>query len=392
MNIPRLLLQQLKVTIEKGRSILLLGARQTGKSTLCAQLDPDLTLSLLHPTIRQRYEREPSLLINEIEALSEQLLRKPLVFIDEIQKIPSLLDSLQYLIDREVAQFIITGSSARKLRKPKVNWLPGRVILFHLDPLMTEELQELTPSLETLLSFGSLPRIILTSDDNDKVQELAAYVATYVEDEIRTEAAVRNVSNFVRFLPLAASQSGKLINFNHLSQEIGVAHTTINNYYQILEDCLIAYRIEPLTKSTKRKRLTRTPKYLFFDIGVRRFCANETAKEIPTEYKGQLFEEFVGLELLRHLHLRNEGELQFWRDNNGPEVDWVVNFQEKLIPVEVKWTDKPSLKDSKHLQVFLTEYTQAEKAYIVCRTPKKMKLAENIYALPWQDIEEIIEG
>jgi predicted AAA+ superfamily ATPase len=235
--LPRLITPKLQESLDRGRSILLLGARQTGKSTLCKQFNPDLSISLLHPALRQRYELNAALLIDEVKALAADLKRKPLVFIDEIQKIPSLLDAVQYLIDEQIAQFIITGSSARKLRKPKVNWLPGRVILYHLDPLMLSELKTLTPTLENLLQFGQLPRIVLTDEEKYRIEELRAYVQTYVEDEIRAEAAVRNVSDFVRFLPLAASQSGKLINFNSLSQELGIAHSTISNYFQILEDC-----------------------------------------------------------------------------------------------------------------------------------------------------------
>jgi len=146
------------------------------------------------------------------------------------------------------------------------------------------------------------------------------------------------------------------------------------SYYQILEDCLIAERIDPLTKSATRKKLTKTQKYLFFDLGVRRLAAGEGTR-LPKESLGHLFEQFVGLELLRCGRLSDEKtRLKFWRDPDGPEVDWVIEQNDNYVPVEVKWTTNPSNKDIKHLKVFLNEYKNAGNAYLICRVPRRVKL------------------
>lgn len=378
--------------LNRGKSILLLGPRQTGKTTLIQRLSTDFSLSFIQPAVRLRYEQDPSQLTGEIEAFAEDKKTTPLVCIDEVQKVPEILDVVQDLIDRRIAKFILTGSSARKLRsRSKINLLPGRVVAYHLDPLTYAELTDakINLSLEELLLYGSLPAITQDKTLRDKEKDLQSYVVTYLEEEIRAEAAVRNVGAFARFLTLAAAESGNIINFSKLSQEIGVAHTTIAGYYQILEDCLVAERIEPLFKTKMRRKLMKTPKYLLFDLGVRRLCADE-GTQMPTKNLGMLFEQWVGLELLHYARLSEKRvKVYFWRDANGPEIDWVLEKEGRYIPIEVKWTDRPTLADAKHLALFKQEYPEFQVAYVVCQTPRKMKLAEKIYALPWQELSSL---
>jgi predicted AAA+ superfamily ATPase len=390
MNYIRRLLQQpLRHALERGKSVLLLGARQTGKTTLINHLQADHSISFIQPIIRQQYEKNPSLLTGEIEALAEKK-RYPLVLIDEIQKVPEVLDAVQDLIDRRIAQFILTGSSARKLRTGRhINLLPGRVVVLHLDPLTKLELAAEKISLEQLLLYGAMPGIITATENKDKETDLASYVTTYLEEEIRMEAVVRQLGTFSRFLTLAASESGHIINLRKVSQEIGVAHTTIASYYQILEDCLIAERIDPLTKSKTRQKLIRAPKYIIFDLGVRRLAAGEGIN-LPREYYGRLLEQWVGLELLRMARLTDPTiKIYFWRDPNGPEVDWILLKEGRYIPIEVKWTNQPNLQDAKHLQIFLAEYKESKVAYIICQVSRKIKLADNVYALPWQEVASL---
>lgn len=390
MFIHRIIEEPIKHALERNKSVLLLGARQTGKTTLIEQLAADFVVTLIQPAIRQRYEQNPSILTGEVEALAEGKKKQPLVCIDEVQKVPEIMDVVQDLIDRKVAKFVLTGSSARKLRVgSKINLLPGRVVSLRLDPLTYAELASIKTNLEELLMYGSLPGIMLAPDLADREIDLASYVTTYLEEEIRAEAAVRNVGLFSRFLNLAASESGNIVNFSKLSQEIGVAHTTIASYYQILEDCLIAERIDPLIKTKVRRKLTKTPKYLFFDLGIRRVSAGEGVK-LPAKYLGQLFEQFVGLELIRYINLQiSRAKIYFWRDANGPEVDWVLEKGENYFPIEVKWTDRPTQNDIKYLQLFRNEYANAKTGFIICRVPRKIKLSENIYALPWQEIDSL---
>jgi len=388
--IKRLIEDRIRYTLNRDKSVLLLGARQTGKTTLTNQFKHDLLVSFVEPDIRQRYEKSPQLLKGEVESLiAAEAPKRPLVILDEVQKVPVILDVVQDLIDRGKANFILTGSSARKLRRgAQVNLIPGRIVAFKMDPFSIQEFP--AKDLNERLFYGSLPGILAVAKQPDRETDLEAYVTTYLEEEIRAEAVVRSLGNFARFLELAASESGGIINLRKLSQEIGVSHTTIGAYYQILEDCLIAERIKPLTQSKIRKKLTKSEKYLFFDLGVRRLAAHEGTKP-PRDTMGMLFEQFIGLELLRNMHIKGHGaKIRFWRDPDGPEVDWVIDEAGIYTPVEVKWTDNPRQSDMRHLEVFLSEYKTAKSGFIVCRIPRKIKLSEKITALPWQLVDEII--
>lgn len=388
--IPRLLEGKIKHVLERNKSVLLFGARQTGKTTLISRFDSDLSISFIQPDVRQRYEKSPHLLKGEVEAICHGSSgKRPLVALDEVQKVPDILDVVQDLIDGGKANFILTGSSARKLRRgAKVNFLPGRVTTLKLDPFTLSEFP--AKDLNERLLYGALPGILSVPDFSDKETDLESYVTTYLEQEVRAEAVVRNLGDFARFLELAASESGGIINLRKLSQEIGVAHTTIGAYYQILEDCLIAERIEPLTQSRTRKKLTKSEKFLFFDLGVRRLAAREGTKP-SRDTLGRSFEQFVGLELLRCAHAANPAtRIRFWRDPDGPEVDWLIDKNGAYTPIEVKWTDDPSSSDIRHLQVFLSEYPSAASGYLVCRVPRKIKLSDRVFALPWQAVDTLV--
>ena len=385
--IPRIIRAKLEKVLERNKSVLLLGPRQTGKTTLLSTIENDLSISFVRPDVRQRYEKNPELLIGEVEAL-EPVKKRKLIFLDEVQKVPMILDVVQDLIDRKVASFILTGSSARKLRRgPSVNLLPGRIVTLRLDPFT---LGEIEADLNNLLLYGSLPGIFAQKEIDDKEQDLESYVTTYLEEEIRAEAIVRNIGAFARFLECAAIESGKIVNLRKISQDVGVAHTTIASYYEVLEDCLISERVDPITKSSTRKKLTKSSKYLMFDLGVRRVSAREGTK-LPIEYMGHLFEQWVGLELLRNIRVSGSNyKLKFWRDPDGPEVDWVLESRSSYIPIEVKWTDTPGKGDIRHLKVFQSEYKTSGSAYLVCRVPRKVKLVNKIFAIPWNKVNEIV--
>ena len=388
--INRLLEKPLQAALARGKSVLLLGPRQTGKTTLIGRLQVDWSLSLALVHERLRFEKDPGLLIGEVEALARSLKTMPLVFIDEIQKVPLLMDNVQYLIDRNIAQFILTGSSARKLRSSHANLLPGRVVVLRLDPLVLSEIPQQTIQVEDLLYYGSLPNIITTADHTDKETDLYSYVSTYLEEEIRQEALTRNIGIFAKFLELVASESGKLSNFNNISQQLGVSHSTITSYFQILEDCLVVERVDAMHLSSTRRRLSKASKYILFDLGIRRSCAHE-GTQLPDTYLGQLFEQWVGLELIRLARLHGpQWRIQHWRDSNGAEIDWVILQDQRMIPIEVKWTETPTLKDARHLKTFLQEY-QIPCGYIVCRTPRPVQLSDTILALPWRKVGSLFD-
>jgi predicted AAA+ superfamily ATPase len=389
MYIKRTLEPILHEALARKKSILLLGPRQTGKTTLLHTLKADLTLSFLLPNVRQRYEQNPSILAEEVDALHPRPRAAPLIIVDEVQKVPEIMDVVQFLVDQNKAQFILTGSSARKLRRHHVNLLPGRVLSLHMDPLSYAEYDH--GSLQDRCLYGTLPRTVLTSESSQRQQDLVSYVSTYLEEEVRAEALVRNLGRFGRFLELAASESGLVVNFKKLSQKIGVAHTTLMDYYQILEDCLIVERVEPWTESKTRAKLTRSQKYLFFDLGVRRVAAKEGTHP-PVATWGHLFEQWVGLELIHRTRLyAPQVSVHFWRDPSGPEVDWVLRQNKRLIPIEVKWTETPTPDDIKHLRIFLKEYPQAGHAYLVCQVTHRRQMEDGITALPWREVQQVFK-
>lgn len=370
--------------LARGKSVLLLGPRQTGKTTLLSDLDADLRISLIEPRVRQRYEKDPSLLGGEVRALSSA---RPLVIIDEVQRVPTLMDVAQALIDDRRAILVLTGSSARKLKRGHdLNLLPGRVVSLRLDPLTLEEHEP--TSLADALVMGSLPAIRVEQNDDDRSEDLRSYVEAYLEEEVRQEALVKQLAPFARFLELAALESGRIANFSAIAQDIGVSAPTIASYYEILVDCLVAERVDAITQSATRKRLTKRSKYLMFDLGVRREAAGEGTR-LGRDRLGELFEQFVGLELIRACRLHRPGaQLKYWRVPEGPEVDWVVDHHGRYVPVEVKWTDRPTLADAKHVATFLDEYRQARKGFVVCRTPRPVRLADRITAIPWQNLRQ----
>ena len=348
------------------------------------QIKCDLKIELIDPRERQRFEKDPSILRDEILALPKAK-KHPLVIIDEIQKVPTLMDVIQGVIDNNQAQFILTGSSARKLKRHhSINLLPGRVVSIRLDPLTLEE--NLPKTLLEILTDGALPNIQVQQNAADREEDLRSYVETYLEEEVRQEALVKQMGPFARFLELAALESGKIINFSKIASDIGVSGATIQSYYEILVDCLIAERVDPIIRSTTRKKLTKSSRYLLFDLGVRRLAANEGTR-LSQERYGELFEQMVGLELIRLLRLHAPGsKLRFWRDPDGAEVDWVIEYKGRYLPIEAKWSERPTKSDARHLQVFTKEYPISHAGFIICRCERPLAIDETVIALPWQSL------
>jgi predicted AAA+ superfamily ATPase len=390
MYFRRRLEGELNRHLSRGKSILLLGPRQTGKTTLVEKLDAAIRISLVSPGERQRYEKDPSVLLEEIRALASNRRRgrRPLVVVDEVQKVPALMDAGQSAIDAGEAQFVFTGSSARKLRRGQdINLLPGRVVAMRLDPLSIEEDGKAT--LREALLFGALPAIRNVRLLADKETDLRSYVETYLEEEVRQEALVRNVGAFARFLELAALESGRIANFARISADVGVSAATVRAYFEILCDCLVAQRIDPITQSASRKKLTKSSRYLMFDLGVRRLAANEGTRLNPSRM-GELFEQFVGLELVRlcRTHLPR-ARVRFWRDPDGPEVDWVVEHRGHYLPIEAKLSERPTERQTRHLRVFMKEYG-ARRGLVVSTAPRRMVVGEGVSAVPWQALPSIL--
>ena len=394
------------VSLNKIRIVF--GARQTGKTVLMKKILPEknsVIFNLQDSSLRQQFERDPSLLRKELAALPVGITH---IGIDEIQKVPALLNELQFIYDADKTrfQFFITGSSARKLLQHSANLLPGRSHVFHLFPVSLPEVETykgistantfqtkiMNPpfpviSLERNLLFGNLP---VARFENEKTAQatLDSYVKTYLEEEIRSESLVRNVGAFHVFLRLAAIESGAQVNLSGLSQESGIPLSSLKNYYQILVDTFIGFWLYPY-KHSGRKKLLTTPRFYFFDSGVRNAAAEiSTDANILNEIGGKLLEEWVGIELYQRAQYAGRGfGVGFWRTVSGAEVDFVWQSPKEDIPIEVKWTENPSSKDARHLEIFLDEYSQrCKKGFIVCRVQRARQISERITAIPWNEM------
>lgn len=392
--ISRLIEKRIGSALRDDVSFFLLGPRQTGKTTTLTKIFSSLdhfALNLMETKERLKFERNPSLLSEEVLASG-----KKRIFVDEVQKVPSVLDDIQVLIDREKRVFALTGSSARKLRRKSVNLLPGRALQFRMDPLVYPEYLEAFPitnltNLKLVLKYGELPGILtLVADSREKLagELLASYVTTYLEEEVRAEALVRNLGAFAKFLKLAAESSGGLVSMRSMAQDIGMNHATISGHFQVLEDSLVAERIEPLLPAGERGKLRKAAKYVLFDTGVRNTAAEVLGPaEFTSEYWGRLFEQWVGMSLLRLMRARGTaGGLRYWRDYAGREVDWVVDFGDRWIPVEVKWGENLRPGDIRHLDYFVRTYEKKVKAgYIVFTGERDRKISEKTLALSFRD-------
>lgn len=398
--IERNLKNELEDTIKNRYSIFLFGPRQTGKTTLMNKiLEPYakvMSYSFLNISLRQRIEKYPETFRQEIEAAQPEL-----ILLDEVQKVPKILDEVQFLIDKHNMAFLISASSARKLKRTDVNLLGGRAVTFKLDPFdLTERLLftkhfETIDTLKNILTYGDLPRIALHLEENKiKLIDnlLRSYVETFLEEEIRQETLIRDVGMFGNFLKIAAEMSGKTLSLRELSKDIGVTHSTISSYYTILKDCLVIEEIPPLTPLSSRRRLSKSSKYLFFDIGVRNAAAEIlNSQGIDDGEWGNRFEHWIGLLLLRYFRSRNlKGKLYYWRDHNGPEVDWVIEWNNRWIPIEVKFNRNPKQKHAAYLQTFLNEYNnKSSTGYLIFPGESPRKITENIIALPWFKLYDI---
>ncbi|MBI2411555.1 MAG: ATP-binding protein [Candidatus Kerfeldbacteria bacterium] len=395
---------ELQQCIAKKQSCLILGPRQVGKTTLVNTMITAVTQRLEYllqdPTVRIDLEKDPGKIIRQVEALKYT----PLVYIDEAQKIPELFDAVQLLIDQHKAYCVLTGSSARKLRRSGANLLPGRIKRFFMDPLLWGELGWIKENtidpialanindnrsfsfLDSLI-FGSLPGIIQLPQQ-ERGDVLRAYTEIYLEEEIRAEAVLRKIGAFSRFLELAAVESGTNPNLTKLSNESGVSLPAVKEFYQVLEDTLIIERVEPYLKNA-RKRILSSSRYYFFDIGVRNALARFPLEhETINTQKGTLFEHAVMLEIIRRVRVLNKNyRVCFWRTSTGAEVDCIIDMGDKVIPIEIKSSKTVVDSELQGLKIFLNDYPkQAQEGYVITMGERKEKLAENITAIPWSEL------
>lgn len=355
---------------------------------------PDAYFDLLDSELTRRYTTSPHSFYHDVKYLlgSVPSAGSPLlVVIDEVQKLPALLDEVHALIEahKGSVQFLLTGSSARKLKRAEVNLLAGRAISLHLHPLSSLETDL---NLERALQFGTLPSIYLDSGDVTPV--LRAYVDTYLKEEIRQEAIVRNVDGFTRFLEIAGQNNGEPINFSRIARIVKVSDKTIREYFEILCDTLIATSV-PIWSYSVRTQLAQAPKYYLFDTGVLNVILGEIRTELRSNtYRyGRLFESLIVNEIRRSVDYRDTGHRLFhWRTSRGDEVDLILSrgAGDTPLAIEVKSGESPTEKELTGLLKFKEEHPEAT-LFCFCRTPRAYQIGP-IEVLPWrQGIVERIQ-
>lgn len=354
----------------KRKSLFLFGPRQTGKTSLIKQTLPKYRVyDLLDSDIYLTLSREPKRIEEEMQP------NEKIVIIDEIQKLPFLLDEVHRLIEKYGVHFLLTGSSARKLRRGGVNLLGGRARSRHLHPFVFAELKERFNLLKAL-NNGLIPSIYLSDSPEE---DLKAYANDYLKEEIAAEGLVRNVPAFSRFLQVAALCNGALINYSNISNDAQVPSSTVQEYFQILRDTLIGFDVLAWKKSRKRKPIS-TSKFYFFDVGIVRYLQNRSeVKEKSPEF-GDAFETYIAHELKAFLDYTNGSELYYWRSKSGYEVDFIIN---DTTAIEVKAKNNISPRDLRGMLALKEERKLAH--YVVVSLEKRPRIVQGIHILPWQD-------
>lgn len=379
MFIPRQL-NLVNVTAQK--SCFLYGPRQTGKSMLIRETLPPGTLvyNLLDQRLWLDLSTDPARMRQEIEAKG---LKDALVVVDEVQKLPALLDEIHLLIESRGLRFLLTGSSARKLRRSGVNLLGGRARSRHLHPFSWKELGEQFDLLKAL-NQGLIPSMYFSEAPEE---DLRAYVGTYLKEEITAEGLTRNIPAFARFLEVAAACSGKMINKTEVANDAKVPRTTVIEYFEILKDTLIGYEL-PAWKRTQKRKAIETAKFYLFDIGVVRALQRLPALTLRSSDFGDALEHYVFHELMTYIDTCRPGmDLHYWRSKSQFEVDFILGGH---TAIEVKATHDVSSRDLKGLKA-LSEEGLMKRLLLVCQEPVPRRIGE-VTVLPWRDFLEQLWG
>lgn len=359
------------------QSFFLFGPRGTGKSTLVRRHFKDaIYLDLLDPEVFRTYSANP-------ERLQEKLLasgKTTTVIIDEIQKIPHLLDLVHVLIERKSGwRFVLTGSSSRKLKRTGIDLLAGRALLCSLHPFTAAELGK-TFSLEDALDHGLLP-VVLDSADPNKV--LQTYAALYLREEVQMESLVRNIGNFTRFLEAVSFSHASVLNITNIARECQVERKVVEGYISVLEDLLLAYRLPVFSKRAKRALISH-PKFYLFDAGVYRSLRPKGPLDRPGEIDGHAFEGLVAEHLRAWIDYSGRSfTLHFWRTRSGVEVDFVVYGAGGLFAIETKNTTRLQPQDLRGLRSFKEDYPQS-KAYLLYRGKERL-MKNGILCVPCEE-------
>jgi len=360
----------LKIELPPNRSAFLWGPRKTGKTYWVNRHFPDsILIDLLKSDLFADYASRPSLLRERYQG------HTGLIVIDEIQMVPDLLNEIHWLIENADVSFLMTGSSARKLRRGHANLLAGRAWRYTMAPLTWAETEGF--DLEQIVISGLLPPHFLSPDP---IRDLRSYVADYLKEEIAAEAVTQNIPAFAEFLRVAAISSGELLNYTNVGRETGVSAKVVRNYFQILEDTLLGFRVSPWRKA-KNRRLIETEKFYLFDVGVANYLARCMPKAGTPEF-GHSFEHYILMELKAYQAYRNpELDIRYWRTSTGFEVDFILG--DMNVAIEVKGTHRIHSGHARGLMALLQEHA-VERAIIVSLEKEPKRLESSLEVLPWQ--------
>lgn len=327
-------------------AMFLFGARQVGKSTLLKERFPDaIFYDLLKSDIRRRLKRNP-------EILREALSGKPegtLVIVDEIQKVPDLLDEVHSLMVENKLRFILSGSSARKLKRSGANTLGGRAQNLTLFPLVWPEVTDF--EIDRAVQNGMIPRHYTVDDATDRLE---SYVDIYLREEIQEEALVQDIDTFTRFLEVAAISDGEMINYSNIASDCGVAAKTVKAYFQILYDTLVGYEIPAYTKTVKR-RVVQSPKFYYFDVGIANYLMGRHSLKRGTDDYGHAFEHLVVQEILAYRgYSRRRESISYWHTYTRQEVDLVIG--DAKVAIEIKSCEEVKTRHKAGLKAFKEEH------------------------------------
>lgn len=372
VNIKRIL----NLELEQGQSAFLWGPRKTGKSTHLKQAFPkSVVYDFLKTDVVLDLIRSPSLLREQLLADRQRAAASP-VILDEVQKVPAILDEVHWLIENAGLNFILCGSSARKLIKGSVNLLGGRAWRFEMFPFVFPEVKQF--DLLRALNQGLIPSHYL---QRQYQRSLRAYVQDYLKEEVFNEGLVRNVPAFSRFFEAMGYSHGGLINYANIARDCGVDAKTVKEYFQILADTLLGTFVPPYKKRQNRQVITKASKFYLFDVGIAGHLSQRKITEARGELFGKALEHFVFMELNAHRsYLDLHDEISFWRTKSGLEVDFILGDGE--VAIEVKGASRIDKTDMRSLRAFMDEFKP--RLGVVVSNEKYERKVDDILLLPWQ--------
>lgn len=373
-DVPRLL----EMELPRGQSAFLWGPRKTGKSTyLRSRFPGSVVFDFLRTDLAIEFAKRPSLLRERLLAEESPRLAEPII-LDEVQKVPWLLDEVHGLIENRRLRFILCGSSARKLKRGGANLLGGRAWRYEMRPLVFREIDEF--DLLRALNQGLVPAHYLAAPAA-ATRSLSAYVVDYLKEEVFAEGLTRNVAAFSRFFEAVGYSHGDLTSYANIARDCGVDAKTVKEYYQILVDTLLGAFVPPFKKRQERQVIGKAPKFYLFDVGVAGALVRRRIAEPRGEAFGRALEHFVLMEILAHRSYRGlEYDVRFWRTKSGLEVDFVLGDAE--VALEVKGASRVDSSELRSLRAFIDD-NRPRRAVVVCNETAPRRI-DGIEILPWR--------